>query len=196
MRLIPVMAGCKVIPALAMATPAIPAKEEFARAPSLATLATLAIAKLPSSPSRPVACDVSEKLDSVAVWNAATEQEVRAWLAQIGEDDAQTIEEVLSHCRADAQACHYFLSRAREQGAAALEDDDRRSCRQCSRLSVNGTCLAHWQQQGAQGRPYTPIKDLPRRCPDYVPGPNDPHRASGTQRWPGLKPNPVFHMEE
>lgn len=41
---------------------------------------------------------------------------VRRWLAQIGETDPLTIEQVLDQCRGDAEARAYFLKRAKEIG--------------------------------------------------------------------------------
>jgi hypothetical protein len=65
---------------------------------------------------------------------------------------------------------------------AAADDDDRRACRQC--LNLDGAqCQAI---RFASKRLYQPAPDIPRRCADYAPGPDDRDQRQGFERWPGL----------
>ncbi|HNM80805.1 MAG TPA: hypothetical protein PKL28_07110, partial [Rhodocyclaceae bacterium] len=100
---------------------------------------------------------------------------IRAWLAHIGETDAGTIADVLQRCRNDAEARSYFIGRA----AAELtepEPDDRRHCRTCQHLS-GSRC---WATR------LLVMDDLPRRCSDYLPMPDDSDQRNGRERWPWL----------
>ncbi len=69
---------------------------------------------------------------------------------------------------------------------AGRAGDDRRTCNDCAHLSTIGRCLA--AARGAAntyaGRSGIPIDDLLRRCVGYAPGPDDPDRRSGAERWP------------
>jgi len=96
------------------------------------------------------------------------EAAILAWLAQIGETDETTVDEVLTKCRHDSDARAYYLGRARH---AATDDlDDRRSCRQCSNLR-SGVCIVAKPGgivSATRGyRPATP--ELLRRCDGYAP---------------------------
>ena len=66
--------------------------------------------------------------------------------------------------------------------------DDRRTCRDCAHLSGTGRCLSAARGNPPVGtvRTYHPIDDLLRRCEVYAPGPDDPDRRSGAERWPGM----------
>lgn len=65
-----------------------------------------------------------------------------------------------------------------------IDGDDRRRCTDCANLTQSGKCMA-WQAVGAI-RGYAPVSDMPRRCEGYAPGPDDPDRRGGMERWPGL----------
>ena len=115
------------------------------------------------------------------------ETAIRAWLAHIEEtDDADIIAEVLNQCGADLEARAYFLRRAEEVARPLPDDYDRRHCAQCTNLTPGGRCLAARRGVINASRTYHPINHLPRRCEGYAPGPDDPDRRPGHQRWPGL----------
>jgi len=115
----------------------------------------------------------AEPFESIAVRESepiAGDQDaaIRAWLAQIGETDATTIDEVLTRCRNDSDARACYLGRARH---AATDDlDDRRACRQCCNLR-SGVCIV--AKPGgivSATRGYRPAApELPRRCDGYAP---------------------------
>lgn len=56
------------------------------------------------------------------------------------------------------------------------EPDDRRHCVTCANLAGN-RCRA---------RSLYVMDDLPRRCTDYAPLPDDPDQRHGRERWPSL----------
>lgn len=117
---------------------------------------------------------------------ASEETAIRAWLALIEETDPATIAEVIGQCQRDADARDYFTGRA----AAELPqpdaiDDDRRTCNQCANL-IARRCQAAKRGEIVASRNYEPVPDLLRRCEGYAPGPNDPDRRTGRERWPGL----------
>lgn len=66
------------------------------------------------------------------------------------------------------------------------DGDDRRTCRDCANLSPIGRCLAaaRGNRDTDAGRSGFPIDDLLRRCAGYAPGPDDPDRRPGGERWP------------
>lgn len=72
------------------------------------------------------------------------------------------------------------------QESAAVGDDDRRACEQCTNLTGRGLCLAARRGEVVASRSYEPIRDLPRRCEGYMPGVDDADRRPGLERWPGL----------
>lgn len=156
---------------VATATPATLATQETASAATVAQVATVAVAK-PQSPAPAM----------------TTEQEtaIRAWLAHIEETDANTIAEVVNQCRADLEARAYFLRRADEVPRPLPDDDDRRHCTQCANRAPSGLCLAARRGEIIASRTYHPMNRLPRRCEGYAPGPDDPDRRAGHERWPGL----------
>lgn len=61
-------------------------------------------------------------------------------------------------------------------------DDDRRRCIQCANLTTGGLCVGGV----VANRHYLPVRDQPRRCEGYAPGPDDADRRHGRERWPGL----------
>ncbi len=79
----------------------------------------------------------------------------------------------------------------RYPGATALEpgpSDNRRTCRQCRRLSDRGQCRA--SDAGIRlvgcGPLHSPAADVPRRCEGYLPRPDDADERPGIERWPAL----------
>ncbi|HUX30460.1 MAG TPA: hypothetical protein VMV78_07505 [Thiobacillus sp.] len=163
--------------AAATAIPATAATEEGEKAGTVARVATVAVANPPSAKSTPT-----------APMTADEERAIRAWLAQIEEADAAIIAVVLEQCRADAEARGYFLRQAAEVPRAVAFDDDRRYCNQCMNLRRD-VCTIAEPKAGAlvvANRGYRPVREPPRRCAGYAPGPDDPDRRPGRERWPGL----------
>lgn len=66
------------------------------------------------------------------------------------------------------------------------------TCRSCANLAPGGRCLAAWRGESfgrgiATSKTYAPSQpDRPLCCGPYLPGPNDPDRRSGRERWPWL----------
>jgi hypothetical protein len=122
----------------------------------------------------------------------AGEDRVRAWLAQIGEDDPGSIEEVLAKCRADAEARAYYLRRADEiplppwQRPEATVDSGLRSCTECRNISDEGFCRAVRRGELRGVRTWQPDPTLSRRCVSYAPGPDNRDQRPGRERWPFL----------
>lgn len=118
--------------------------------------------------------------------SAEEETAIRAWLALIEETDPATITEVIGHCQRDADVRDFVTGRA----AAELPKldpcpDNRRTCDQCANL-IGRRCQAARRGEIVANRDYEPSRDLPRRCEGYAPGPDDPDRRHGRERWPGL----------
>lgn len=73
-----------------------------------------------------------------------------------------------------------------------LEHDDRRHCDQCMNLRRD-ICTIAEPKAGAlvvANRGYRPVREPPRRCKGYAPGPDDPDRRTGAERWPFLTATP------
>ncbi|MCX8086728.1 MAG: hypothetical protein N3C63_07460 [Rhodocyclaceae bacterium] len=104
---------------------------------------------------------------------------ILSWLGWIGEVDRSVIA-LIDQCERDADARAYYLGRAAE-----APEDDRRICLECRNLAGR-RCLAAARGEIVASRNYEPIRDLPRRCEGYVPGPDDADRRPGRERWPGL----------
>jgi hypothetical protein len=145
--------------------------------------------------------------------NQADETAIRAWLDHIGETDPAAIAEVLAKCLHDSDARTYYLSRANtapfdveafeeragiaefdgglpreEAEAVAWHEDDRRRCVHCQNLLQNGVCKV----AGPGGpiparRGYQPNQNWLHRCAEYRPGPEDPDRRPGRERWPEFR---------
>lgn len=113
---------------------------------------------------------------------ADEEGAITGWLEYIGETDPATIGEAIRQCQKDPEVRRYFLDRAEEMPAT---DDDRRTCQQCANL-IGKRCQAAKRGEIVAGRNYEPIRDLPRRCEGYAPGPEDTDRRPGRERWSGL----------
>lgn len=155
----------------ATATPATLATQEAASAGTVAQVATVAVARLQSP---------------APALTAEQETAIRVWLAHIEETDADIIAKVLSQCRADVETRAYLLRRAEEVPRPVPDDDNRRHCAQCTNLAPGGLCLAAWRGEIIASRTYHPVDHLPRRCEGYAPGPEDPDKRPGRERWPGL----------
>lgn len=133
---------------------------------------------------------VSAFLQASNPLNPDEESAVRAWLAQIEETNPSMISEVIKQCNRDVAVRAYFIGRvAAELPKPDLVPDDRRSCKQCANLSLQGRCLVAWRGEIAASRSYEPIRDLARRCEGYAPGPDDSDKRHGRERWPGLIQN-------
>lgn len=156
---------------VATATPATVATQETASTATVAPVATVAVAK-----SQPPATAMT----------TAEETKIRAWLAHIEETDVDIIAQVLSKCRTNVKARLYCLRHADEVPRPLPDDDDRRHCAQCENLSPGGLCLAPQRGEIIASLTYHPVDGIPRRCEGYAPGPNDPDRRAGRERWPGL----------
>jgi hypothetical protein len=153
----------------ATATPATAATEDEIQARTVAGVATVAVAS------------------SLEVGVTGNEESaLRAWLAHIGETDAEIIAHVLDRCRRDAEARDYFLLQAGKDPRGTYIEDDRRRCDQCANLTERGLCLAAWRGEIVANRSYEPVRDWLRRCEGYAPGPDDPDRRAGREKWPGL----------
>ncbi|MDP2830383.1 MAG: hypothetical protein Q8O37_17490 [Sulfuricellaceae bacterium] len=115
------------------------------------------------------------------------ETELRALVAAVGVADGFTHaeqQEALDLALGDPDAALVsYRAMAIEQGII-LDRDDRRRCDQCANLSPGGKCAA-WQAVGAM-RGYSPVRDIPRRCEGYAPGPDDPDKRGGLERWPWI----------
>jgi hypothetical protein len=163
--------------AAATAIPATAATEAGEKAGTVAKVATVAVANPPrveSYPTAPVTAD--------------EESAIRAWLAHIEETDVAIIAVVLGQCRTDADARGYFLRQAGDVPRAVAFDDDRRYCDQCANLRRD-VCTIAEPKIGAlvvANRGYRPVREPPRRCTGYAPGPDDPDRRPGRERWTGL----------
>jgi len=163
--------------AAATAIPAIAATEEGEKAGTVARVATVAVANPPSEKSTPT-----------APMTADEESAIRAWLAHIEENDAAIIAIVLGQCRADVDARGFFIRQAAAVARPVAFDDDRRHCDQCANLRRDVCAIAE-PKIGAlvvANRGYRPVREPPRRCAGYAPGPDDPDRRPGRERWPGL----------
>jgi hypothetical protein len=163
--------------AAATAIPATAATEAGEEAGTVARVATVAVANPPSAKSNPS-----------VLMTASEENAIRAWLAHIEETDAAIIAVVLGQCRADVEARGYFLRQAGKVPRAVIFDDDRRYCAQCMNLRRD-VCTIAEPKSGAlvvANRGYRPVREPPRRCAGYAPGPDDPDRRPGRERWPGL----------
>lgn len=89
-------------------------------------------------------------------------------LAQIGETDETTLDEVLKHCRRNEDGRDYFVARAADVHADSVLDD-RKFCTQCGNLRL-GVCVI-----GAPGEAvsaitgYRPRQNILHRCASYEP---------------------------
>lgn len=137
------------------------------------------------NPTAVTAVSKPDKTENALPVTTAEEAAIRAWLAHIEETDEAIIAIVLGQCRADAGALRYFLHRAAEVTEPA-DYDDRRRCDQCANLTGRGLCLAARRGEIVASRNYEPVRDFPRRCEGYAPGPDDSDRRPGRERWPGL----------
>lgn len=111
---------------------------------------------------------------------------VRGWLAYIGENDPDTVAEVIASCQKDLEARRYFIAQAASaQAKVGHATDDRRTCEQCANL-FDRRCQAAKRGEIFASRRYEPIRDLLRRCEGYAPGADDSDPRPGRERWPNL----------
>lgn len=85
-------------------------------------------------------------------------------------------DEVPHYLERDPATMADALRRAHPGRFIAREPDDRRHCRTCQQLA--GT--------RCRVRRLLVMDDLPRRCSDYLPTPDDPDQRPGRDRWPSL----------
>lgn len=119
------------------------------------------------------------------------EAELRALVAAVGVAYAFTHEErqeALALALSDPDAAlQSYRAMAAELGND-LDLDDRRHCDQCANLRRD-VCTIAEPKAGAlvvANRGYRPVREPPRRCAGYAPGPDDPDKRTGGKRWPGL----------
>lgn len=115
---------------------------------------------------------------------------IRKWLQSEGENDFDSIQDVLDKCETDEAVRRSCLSHA-ERYLRADPDDDRRHCAQCQNRVENGPCLAAIRGDLKAGRNTTPVDDVPRRCLHYIPSPDDPDQRPGRVRWSHLEKKPL-----
>lgn len=131
------------------------------------------------------------------ITGAAELRDLVAIVAADWSDDERA--DALAAALADPEAaltCHRALVAERETGthapATAREELAITSCRSCANLSPGGRCLAAWRGESlgagiGTSRTYTlAMPDRPQRCGAYAPGPSDPDRRGGRERWPYL----------
>lgn len=76
------------------------------------------------------------------------------------------------------------------------ELDDRRSCFQCTNLTMYG-CHAARRGDIVASRSYTPERELPRRCKGYLPKMSDSDHRPGRERWPEIdEPSKVHEKNQ
>ncbi|MCQ1547530.1 MAG: hypothetical protein NOF05_01610 [Candidatus Accumulibacter phosphatis] len=103
-------------------------------------------------------------------WPRDQEAVVLAWLAQIGENDQATIDDVLTLCRHDDDARVYYLGRA----GYAVTDDDRRCCSQCGNLRGAVCVVARPGGRVSAIVGYRPASPgVLQRCAGYAPNASD-----------------------
>ncbi|MCK7581570.1 MAG: hypothetical protein MZV65_42035 [Chromatiales bacterium] len=101
--------------------------------------------------------------------------ELVAWMDSTGETDAQTRREILTGYGFDPDFQY--------------PDSGCRTCRQCANLEADGGCRAARRGQIPNtSRHYTwPAGiDAPHRCVGYLPGPDDPDKRPGRERFDWL----------
>lgn len=181
---------------LATATPATVATHRPQDASCVATVATVAVADAPELAVTAPSATPGQAAELFALLEVFGAE----WSA---EDKAEALEVAFAD-PVDALTCFRMLAadfststraRAREPGpyTSALlaerdPDDDRRTCSDCANLTPReGRCLAAWRGERPNAvarREYHPITDALLRCDRYAPGPNDPDRRGGAERWP------------
>ena len=107
--------------------------------------------------------------------------------------------DVMAAALADPEAALVcFRALVAERGGALVNNKQittpagTRACVDCANFTASGRCLAAWRGESlgagiATSRTWTPaVPDRPQRCGAYAPGPNDPDRRAGRERWPWL----------
>ncbi len=153
--------------------------EAAATGPSVATVATVA------TPGR--SAELRELVGIVAAdW--PDDERADALAAALADPEAALV------CfRALAAECRGATAGRQEPAPA-----DMRPCVDCASYTPSGRCLAAWRGESfgagiATSRTWTPaMTDRPQRCGAYSPGPHDPDRRMGRERWPFLfAPTPI-----
>ena len=170
-----------------VATLATSATVEADSGRSVATVATVATGGSPTG--GPCVATVA------TVATLGQSAELRELLAVVAADwSAEEQAEALAAALADPEsALRSFRALVAERGAstprrASVEP----TCRSCANLAPGGRCLAAWRGESfgrgiATSKTYAPSEpNRPLCCGPYVPGPNDPDRRSGRERWPYL----------
>jgi hypothetical protein len=72
--------------------------------------------------------------------------------------------------------------------ALAWNEDDRRRCTHCLNLAADGICrVAEPGGRVKARRGYQPHPSWWHRCPEYLPGTEDPDSRPGRERWPEFR---------
>ena len=120
----------------------------------------------------------------VVPMTAEQEAAIRAWLTFINETDSYIIADTLERCRIDTNVLTYFVMRSAEVPKPPYDlDDDRIRCTQCVNLTPRGRCQAAQRGEINRTSRFEPMIDKPQRCVGYAPGPDDPDRRRGSERW-------------
>lgn len=183
-----------------VATLATPATDRGDSGRSVATVAT--VARPANDPAPAPGLNNREVTATAAPANRelTSADGLRELVAIVAADwPADERADALAAALADPEAaltCYRALVAERETGthaaAPAREELAMPSCRSCANLSPAGRCLAAWRGESlgagiGTSRTYTPaMPDRPQRCGAYAPGPSDPDRRSGRERWPWL----------
>lgn len=166
-------AGDTANPLEVACNPDVPHAEILERPPD-------AIAAEPFTPTiPPPSAPMSDKEESA----------IPAWLQLVKESAPAIIAEVIERCRRDADARHYFTTRA----AAELPKPDPlpcdlRTCSQCANYRQR-VCTVARPERGAlviANRGYRPDPNRLLRCEGYAPLATESDQRTGAERWPGL----------
>ena len=109
--------------------------------------------------------------------HANERQTILHWLDAIEETDAAAIAHVLAQCDANLVEREGILRLASGIRKTGMIDDERRRCTDCANLTKRRLCIAGAHQS------VHPVTDILMRCEGYQPGPDDPDRRSGRERW-------------
>jgi hypothetical protein len=149
---------------------------------NLLDLARSALLDLPPALPRRVAT-ASERSAIEELVSRLSEKEPERWT------DADIREAIEVACNDPEDAL--ISLRALVGEATKRDSDSRRTCSQCRNLTPGGQCMAAYRGEAIwasprMGRKYFPVTNLPQMCWGYLPGPDDPDRRNGRERWPNL----------
>lgn len=141
-------------------------------------------------------------LAELAANGATPEQaaELRTLVRQVLADRPDEWDEAEAVALADPEAalvCYRALAREREAPVEPRGDPRMRTCRECANLTPAGHCVPALRREpfgAALAVPanYVPtLHDTPQRCGAYAPGPHDPDRRAGAERWSFLFREPI-----